>query len=851
MGISGSPATTTGLGPRDDYVEERKTSGGPVKAKRGPEAPTNVLHDYSNVTYKISFMRWKSIKDYNRQVLSGNWQSLKKMDDKEILFASGGVNNDQRNQFFDQDFHITSLSMDAVMYPTRDSRSTNITKGILTVTEPNGITMFERLQEVFNTSGTWHEHPFLIRIEFIGYDDNGNPKLIDKATRFIPVKISNMETEYQGGVTTYTIHLYLYADYNNGDPRNSYVKAETYKGKTVKEVLDSIAKSYNEEQKKQKTNSGPDDGLRSITNTVGNEIIFHIDERIGNSSLNMNIASKTTLTSKVGRAKGNPNTSARFSKKKRTETVDVHTYNSNVRVDLDKGMVRIEQAAGLVDIIEKILLYSDYTISQLNDPENIDPTKIGQQALKNPENGWDYWSISFIKELLDWDDIRNTYGVKLHVIITPFKIVQPHLTGTTKTPGDGFPDVVRNYNYLFTGQNTDIISFDTKLNREFIMSVIPNTLVATGDQTVKDPPVTKASGQGDKASAIAGSQKNPSANNTTGLNLSDNSKQTQANTLLENLYQRTGGGLVSGDLQIVGDPAYIYQDGVAVFGDNQNNDENTRIDSKNGAIQPRKGETHIYITYLTPDDYDEATGQVNYGVVNKKFRYSVLKGFYAVVRVTNTFNKGIFEQTLTVYRLYDQKPENKFTGKQKPDPEAGTVFTDVNLEAFIDDTELGDIDIITGELGSIPSKQDLEGAQVDNGIVDSEPEAEIDDTTSAVDDFEGDDGFIPTNGDTNDEIITATQPLEEFRSITSADREFEANIENLTISDIDKADILFWQAESRNIQTTIEQGSPNSPNTRALREQGQRYEAKIKEVLGNQGIKYEDWDDLNKYPQYK
>ena len=515
-------------------------------------------------------MRWKSIKDYNTHALKGNWQSLKKMDDKEILFASGGVNNDHRNEHFDQDFHITSLSLDGVMYPTRDSRSTNITKGILTVTEPNGITLFERLQEVFKESGSWHEHPFLIKIEFIGYDDSGNPKLIDKATRFVPVKISNMETDYQGGVTTYTIHVYLFCEHRAGDPRHSYVKAETYKGSTVKEVLDSIANSYNKEQEKQKSQargSGPDDGSRPITHTVSNKITFHIDPKIANSKLNLHIANKTTLTKKVEKpiSKNASDAASRFSESVRRDLIDVNAYNSNIKVELDKNIIRVEQAAGLIDVVEKILLYSDYTINQLNEPENIDPTKIGQQALKNPDNGWDYWSISFVKELLEWDNIRNTYGVHLHVYINEFNIMQPDLTGTTKTPGDGFPDIVRNYNYLFTGNNTDIISFDTKLNREFMMTVIASTLTPDGDQTITDPKNPKTASSGDEGSVIAGQQRNPAGASQTGLSQTDNVKQNQANTLLENLYQRTGGGLVSGDLQIVGDPAFIYQDGVAVF----------------------------------------------------------------------------------------------------------------------------------------------------------------------------------------------------------------------------------------------------------------------------------------------
>ena len=130
------------------------------------------------------------------------------------IVRSGGGNYNNRTTTFNEDtlgkhaeYYIDNLEIDTVVSPNPNTGVTQGTNITFTVTEPYSMGQFlETLQIAATQSGysNYIEAPYVIKIDFIGLDQDGNAKTgVASPPKFIPVKLTNIEFEVSGSGSEY------------------------------------------------------------------------------------------------------------------------------------------------------------------------------------------------------------------------------------------------------------------------------------------------------------------------------------------------------------------------------------------------------------------------------------------------------------------------------------------------------------------------------------------------------------------------------------------------------------------------------------------------------------------------
>ena len=106
------------------------------------------------------------------------------------------------------------------------------------------------------------------------------------------------------------------------------------------------------------------------------------------------------------------------------------------------------------------------------------------------------------------------------------------------------------------------------------------------------------------------------------------------------------GDMLNVNLKIIGDPTFIKQDDIFY---NSGLSYATDILTKNQSLRTDDSELYVFLTFRTPEDYDESTGLAIPGL--NKFAYTEFTGVYKIITIDSQFSRGKFEQTLSLARL--------------------------------------------------------------------------------------------------------------------------------------------------------------------------------------------------------
>ena len=106
------------------------------------------------------------------------------------------------------------------------------------------------------------------------------------------------------------------------------------------------------------------------------------------------------------------------------------------------------------------------------------------------------------------------------------------------------------------------------------------------------------------------------------------------------------GDMINVKLRIIGDPTFIKQDDIFY---NSGISYATDLLTKNNSLRTDDSELYVFITFRTPEDYDESTGLAVPG--RNRFAYTEFTGVYKIITIDSQFTKGKFEQVLDLVRL--------------------------------------------------------------------------------------------------------------------------------------------------------------------------------------------------------
>lgn len=606
-----------------------------------PQEKPNPLHDYANWTYKIT---WYAIsKDKANtisrgQITPGAEASI--TDGASPIMSSGGLK--QHSAEFPNDMYFSNLVIESIVANSSRSRGTDAISFEMEVIEPYNITLIPRLVTVndsLNGNKDWGLGFYLLKVEFIGYNDEGSPKVIPNTTKYFPFQMVNLTFKVGAKHTAYQIKGVPYHHMSQTALDNTIPFHMEIVGGTVEEIFNGAKATATGSGS---TGGGVRDSSIATTDGVtggnaGGPLIKGVSIALNENEEFIKKAYPNKLTNTyafefldgIGANRVNDPDTYQTSAFAMSNPKKLDRY-----LDKTKNTFRIQNGTKISDLINIILQMSDYYVKQYKPSGNENDPINTHKIIPQVEYG-------------SYDCVTKTWQRKVKFVVKKHVIHGNDIEGFGKKAPTGY---AKSYKWLFTGQNKDVINvdvdykvafFDVKNANEKIkvsskdgsVNVQNNDNASTGACVIPELPVRSL-----MVSGIA-SQSNTGARDRNIATLS-----------LEELFHKqfdSAGDNIQLNLTIVGDPDLLQQDNLLF----STNTDNSQVFIPNNSINFQDFEVYFNFEFKSPmKDYDDSTGlfQVSDTTTN------AFSGLYKIVKVKSEFRAGKFTQQLENYRVRTQ-----------------------------------------------------------------------------------------------------------------------------------------------------------------------------------------------------
>jgi hypothetical protein len=659
-----SPAATSpgvGAGNEDTGVAKNptKTEIDNVFTSNKIVPQSNVLDQYGSYTYQASVYlmgaeAYKTMCDTQQKNLQGS----------QLLFQSGGAPVTGRNPYFSNDYYIDKITLESVISGKGTNQAHNVNQIRMTVIEPNGITLINNLDKALNAEiGTeakkknFNAQQYLLVIRFYGYDQAGNLIQANRPNpygftdpsafveKFYPMCITNIRFKVANKLVEYDIEATApNYNINVGSNRGSIPYNVELSSGTVKDVLagslvnatsqtaattDTVGTTTNTNSNTTtpapaKANAATSvnktirQGLMAALNAYQAELVqrgtYQYPDTYSVEFANPSIANASIVV-KGADKKSKPMTNATTA----AGAIDPKKQS----VDNSAKTVSIVAGTQIVQAMDLILRNSSYITDQA--AVVIDENNQVQQSNGPPAQNLAWYKISTRVTPGQYDYKRNDYAYNITYVVSAYKINQM-VSDYFLSPR--YNGVHKQYNYWFTGENTEVISYEQNYNALYsaVLSGGP------GGQFVNE--AIKRNFQprsGESSQGAAG------RTNEIGANAAD--------------YLYNPNDLQNVTLQIVGDPAWLQQ-GEAFCG-SRANFFNFGPFLPDGTINYDSQQILFEILINTPNDYDLSTGLIDPNTQSTVFQNGAQTPgaarqsyVYLANNCTSEFVKGKFTQVL-------------------------------------------------------------------------------------------------------------------------------------------------------------------------------------------------------------
>jgi len=328
----------------------------------------------------------------------------------------------------------------------------------------------------------------------------------------------------------------------------------------------------------------------------------------------------------------------------------------NMSIDPKERSFLFSQGQSITAIINQVILSSKYA------KEGIVPDK----------DGFITWlKIDVQIELLDFDNWTGDFARKYTYRVVPYRI---HHTvfSNPNAAAIGYEqlagEIIKKYDYIYTGQNIDVLKFDIDIKAMFFTGINPalesRTAQAsdpnTSGVTEKENNSTKT-GEGAANAAKAANlgrkrvKRSPESLERIYGGAGTKDVEQKVAEAFHRAFTDTTTELIKVNLEILGDPYWLVDSGYANYFANKTSEKSQETDD--GTMNYESGDVFIYVTFQTPVDIDESRGL--YQFPSDYGRESPFSGIYRVVACENTFSEGTFKQKLDCLRMPGQANEFK------------------------------------------------------------------------------------------------------------------------------------------------------------------------------------------------
>jgi len=621
-----------------------------------------------------------------------------------IVLSSGGRQNSKRVNTANgaPEYYIDNVTMATTLGGSAKTGNTNVTGFKFDVYEPYSLGIFlQSLQAAAINAGypTYlNDCPYLLKLEIRGSKDDGSMYSgRDELTKYFTIKINKVEFKVDEAGSRYNIEASPMHHSGFSDLVNVLYNDLNATGITVSEVLvsgqQSVCTVLNEQQLKR-----VNDGLATYPDLY--EIVFPVDSSdsvgmFGGASTEVLKAiadPKAERTQRIDAAKreaqsgtfgqgeigkasmGFSETSGgNYNFKLAGDVVDEkgNIVRDSMTIDPKQRAVNFPQSTKITEVIQRVVLSSEYCVSKLK-PEAV-------------KNGFvDWFRIDVQIQLLEFDPKRNVRAKKYIYRVVPFKV-----SGAIfKNPSSAQPGetqlqkiIAKRYDYLYTGQNNNILKFDLQFNGQFFTAISPtpmqnNAKIANKDvQNTSEEKTPQARiKEGDAKESVTSPNGSAPVKPHALLSFpSATGEKTVEQMVADNFNQSfsRSNDMINVKMDIIGDLYYLSDSGInsnhlAEYGPNSQ----VKAD---GAMNWEGSEIFIYITWRNPIEPNLGTsgqgGLYNFPNGGKATPFS---GIYKVVGVENKFSGGVFQQTLDLTRQPNQDID--YEGQVKIAAENSTMY---------------------------------------------------------------------------------------------------------------------------------------------------------------------------------
>jgi hypothetical protein len=611
--------------------------------------------------------------------------------------AAGNPYNRIQTEYGSFDFFIDNVQIESIVGFDKNTGNSNATSISFQVVEPYSMGLFmESIAIAADQCGqpSYVECPFLLQIDFRGFTEQNETVDLPQMRKYFPVKLREVQMKVTGKGSTYNVQCIVW---NDGAFSDRYTKHKTdisIRGKTVQELLQTGEKSlqrvlndYQASLVKDKVvatpdqilivfpqdissagssgssadESAPEDDSTATADTSGGGANSTLFQKLGvtqvSTSAGPNVVQAEESCNAVGQS------SMGFSKERKGDTPygqENQAYDEEtgtmIRGEVDSqsdpavSEFKFAQDTDVMNTINQVILQSDYA----------------RQALKGElidDKGFlPWWRIETqFYQLSDESNISKT-GTKPRIVV--YRVV-PYRVHSSKfmpanTPAPGYDELrkqaIKEYNYIYTGKNLDILDFDITIQNSFFQKFAADggnnsqdikTQEQTGDADAQNTELAPPEGSSTIVSGSTGSKVLSVGTSTSTDGLGGGGSETSATRRARQFHEALseGADMIEVDMKIMGDPYYLGDSGMGNY--TAGNDTGFQNINNDGGMDYQSSEVDIIVNFRTPVDINQGAGMYDFADSNLSLSFS---GLYKVQTCSTVLQGGKFQQTLHLLR---------------------------------------------------------------------------------------------------------------------------------------------------------------------------------------------------------
>lgn len=663
---------------------ERKTAGTEAPAatntpsvpKDLPSAGKNVLNAYRSFNYNFTLSALKS------DALDDPAAYRESTDHYTILRSGGkgtaklnsdGVTDAQAvkliNQFNESspgrfDMFIDNVEIETTMAFGNGTGTTLPTTIRFDVFEPYSINGFIEAVHIAAVAAgyvNYTQASFMLKMDFMGYPDGADMpdlvKSIPKSTRYFVFKFTGIDLDITERGAQYKCAGVPYEQSSLTDNENKLNQAIQIQGTTVGNILTNFMAELTE----QRANAE-----NQATKPTSNRDVYSIEfpSWIGGKGFDSSTPNKVlmdspfaiTLRENAIYAFDDPQTTTKANAYRTSNPTTVKSTGTTLLNYEANGsnVVSFTSGQNISDCIAAVIADSHYTRNLLDNlSKSVDEAGMVDYFMIKPE----------VTNQGTMNDLKKRYYQNIKFVVTPYKV---HYTKIPNYADQLFSKsklqmrVMRDYNYIYTGKNVDVLSFKMHFNTVFydaMSNAMANTDRLSAQTSAAVQPSSTVRRNPDDATrsevtpnGVASSS--PDYRSATGYDGPTANQQQQdpyfalTRAMHNSITNSTSAGMILGEIDILGDPFFLATGGIGNY--NPKPESGKPGETSDGEAFHHYGMVLVRANFKNPEDINTLD---NGGMAKFNKNHVSFSGVYFVTQVNSTFSQGVFKQRLKMTRL--------------------------------------------------------------------------------------------------------------------------------------------------------------------------------------------------------